>query len=192
MKTSGKEHNKTICNNNQPEMSQTILTTKRLRLEKIGLEHRESIYKLLANPKVHQYFPKVLDKNESEEFFEKIQQRYQADGFCFWAVIRKTDETFMGICGLLSQEIDGKTEIEVGYRLSDEFWKQGYGTEAAWGCILYAKDTLKTASVISLIRAINKPSIRVAKKNGFKLEKETIFHDLPHLIYRLYLNNISS
>ena len=30
-------------------------------------------------------------------------------------------------------------EIEVGYRINDEFWGKGYGTEAAAGCIDYAK-----------------------------------------------------
>ncbi len=168
-------------------MNHTILTTKRLRLEKIGIEHRDELYKLLSNPKVHKFFPKALDENESDEFFEKIQHRYQSDGYGFWAVIRRTDETFIGICGLLSQKIDGKNEIEVGYRISDQFWNQGYGTEAAKGCIMYAKDKLKTPSIISLIRSVNKPSIRVAEKNGFKLEKEAMFQELPHLVYRLYL-----
>jgi len=163
------------------------LTTKRLCLEKIGLKHREELYKLLSNPKVHKFFPNALDKKESEKFFEKIQQRYQSDGYCFWAVIRKRDKTFIGICGLLSQRIDGKDEIELGYRLSDDFWNQGYATEAAKGCIMYARNKLKTSSIISLIRSINKPSIRVAEKNGLKLEKETMFKELPHLVYRLNL-----
>lgn len=169
-------------------MNHTILTTKRLRLEKIGIEHKEEIYKLLSNAKVQTFFPKTLDKKESTDFFEKIQCRYQTDGYCYWAVIRKTDNTFIGICGLLSQIIDGENETEVGYRLSDEFWNQGYGTEAAKGCIIYAKDKLKLPSIISLIQSVNKPSIRVAEKNGFKLEKETIFQELPHFVYRLLLN----
>ena len=142
---------------------------------------------MLSNPEVHKFFPKPLNKIESDEFFEKIQGRYQSDGFCFWAVIRKTDEIFIGICGLLSQAIDGKNEIEVGYRLSNEFWNQGYGTEAAEGCIRYAKEKLKISSIISLIRPVNKQSIRVAEKNGLKFEKEAIFHELPHFVYRLYL-----
>ena len=168
-------------------MNQTILKTKRLCLEKIGSEHRDDLYKLLSNQKVHKFFPKALNKEESREFFEKIQNRYQSDGFCFWAVIRRTDKAFIGICGLLSQTIDGKNEIEVGYRLSDKFWNQGYGTEAAKGCIMYAKDELKIPSIISLIQSVNKPSIRVAEKNGLKIEKETMFQELPHLVYRLYL-----
>ena len=170
------------------KMSKIILETKRLRLERIGFEHKTALYELLANPKVHQFFPKVLDRNEAREFFEKIQDRDRTDGHSFWAVILKSDLSFIGICGLLSQTIDGNKEIEVGYRLSDKYWNHGYGTEAASGCIQYASDTLSVTSIISLIQSVNKPSIRVAEKNGLTFEKETMFQGLPHLVYRLYLN----
>lgn len=168
-------------------MPEIILTTKRLRLEKIGEEQKKDLFKLLSNPKVHKYFPKILDDKEKEEFLEKIQHQYNTIGYCFWAVIRKKDETFLGICGLLSQFIEGKKEVEVGYRLSDEFWGQGYGPEAASGCIDYAKTKLNLSSVISLIRAVNRQSIRVAEKNGLAFEKEVMFHDMPHNLYRLYI-----
>jgi ribosomal-protein-alanine N-acetyltransferase len=129
-----------------------------------------------------------LDRNESVTFFEKIQYRYNVDGYCFWAAIRSTDNVFLGICGLLSQIIDGQKETEVGYRLLDEFWGQGYGTEAAWGCIQYGKKVLNLASIISLIRPVNLSSIRVAQKNGLTLEKETVFQNMRHFVYRINLN----
>jgi len=166
-------------------MSEIILATKRLRLEKIGEEHKKDLFSLLSNPKVHKYFPKTLDDREKEEFFEKIQHQYNTIGYCFWAVIRKKDETFLGICGLLAQVIEEKKEVEVGYRLSDEFWGNGYGPEAALGCIEYAKEKLKVPSIISLIRSVNIQSIRVAEKNGLVFEKEVMFHDMPHNLYRV-------
>jgi [ribosomal protein S5]-alanine N-acetyltransferase len=166
-------------------MSEIILTTKRLRLEKIEEEHKKDLFRLLSNPRVHKYFPKTLDEKEKEEFFEKIQHQYNINGYCFWAVIRVKDEMFLGICGLLSQVVDGQKEVEVGYRLSDEFWGQGYGPEAALGCIDYAKTKLHLSSVISLILSVNRQSIRVAEKNGLVFEKEVIFHDIPHNLYRV-------
>lgn len=166
-------------------MSTTITTTDRLRLEKIDARHKGDLYALLSNPIVHKYFPKILDHHESKAFYEKIQARYKNDGYCFWAVIRKKDNTFLGICGLLSQIIDGRKEVEVGYRISNQYWGQGYGTEAAGGCIDYGREKLKLSSIISLIRPINLPSIRVAEKNGLKLEKETLFHGTLHRVYRI-------
>ena len=156
-------------------MNNIILKTKRLNLEIIDESHYENLYKLLSNEKVHQYFPKALNKVEPKEFYEKIQNRYRDDGYCYWAVIQKDDNKFLGICGVLKHKIDGQVEAEIAYRLFDSFWGKGYGTEAAKGCVEYAKEKLMKKSVISLIRSVNVPSIRVAEKNGFRFEKETTF-----------------
>jgi RimJ/RimL family protein N-acetyltransferase len=166
-------------------MGNIILETERLKLVMIDEDHFDDLYKLLSNEKVHKYFPKALSEIESKEFFEKIRSRYKTDGYSYWAVVRKTDNEFIGICGILDQEIDGQVESEIGYRLLDTFWCNGYGTEAAKGCIDYAKEKLSKKSVISLIRSVNIPSIRVAEKNGFQFEKKTFFHELPHRVYRL-------
>jgi RimJ/RimL family protein N-acetyltransferase len=165
-----------------------ILETKRLILETIEQERFEDLAELLSNTKVHKFFPNTLNKQESEEFLNKVQKRQNEDGVSFWAVIRKIDMKFLGICGLLKQNIDDKDEIEVGYRINDEFWGNGYGTEAAEGCINYAKNKLGLSSVISLILKENKQSIRVAEKNGLILEKESMFHDKIHQVYRIRLN----
>lgn len=164
-----------------------ILQTKRLILETIDEDRIEELSSLLANEKVHKFFPKTLSKKESHEFLEKIEKRQFEDGVSFWGVIRKDDNKFLGICGLLKQTIDGINEIEVGYRISDEFWGKGYGTEAAEGCIQYARDELKLKSIISLILKENTQSIRVAEKNGLKIEKESMFHDQVHQVYRKQL-----
>jgi len=171
----------------QKKMNGIILSTKRLRLESINESHLDDLFNLVSNPKVQKYFPKTLNRKETKEFYERIQNRYNSDGYSFWAVIRKEDSLFLGICGILKQEIDGQVETEVGYRLINKFWGKGYGTEAAEGCVKYAKEKLKKTSVISLIRSVNVPSRRVVEKNGFKLEKETIFDNLPHQVYRLSL-----
>ena len=161
-----------------------VLETERLILEEIGDHRFDDLAKLLANEKVHTYFPKTLNRQEAREFLEKVRRRQSEDGVSFWGVIRKEDDIFLGICGLLKQVIDDQEEIEVGYRLDDQFWGNAYGTEAAKGCMLYAKDQLGLSSIISLIVPENKQSIRVAEKNGLTVEKESMFHGQIHLVYR--------
>lgn len=101
--------------------------------------------------------------------------------------MRKSDMVFLGICGVLKQKIDGKIETEIGYILLDKYWGNGYGVEAAKGCIKYAKEKRNLESVISLIRPQNTPSLKVAEKCGLYFEKETIFQELPHHVYRVKL-----
>ncbi|NLW32242.1 MAG: GNAT family N-acetyltransferase [Fibrobacter sp.] len=164
-----------------------ILETERLIIETIEEERFKELENLLANENVHRFFPKALNRQETQEFLKEVQRRQNEDGMSFWAVIRKDDLRFIGICGLLKQIVDGKTEIEVGYRIDDAFWGKGYGTEAAGGCIKYAKEKQETTSVISLILPQNRQSIRVAEKNGLKLEKESLFHGNMHQVYRIQI-----
>ncbi len=168
-------------------MNNIIFETDRFILEAIQEKHFRDLYKLLSNENVHKYFPKALNENESHEFYDNVQKRYIEDGFCFWAVIRKTDLTFVGICGLIKQIINNQIETEVGYRILDTYWGKGYGTEAANGCIKYAKEKLGKQSIISIIREINNPSLKVAEKNGLIFEAEIVFNNLPHKVYRKLL-----
>jgi RimJ/RimL family protein N-acetyltransferase len=161
-----------------------ILETQRLRLEEITAKHFQGLYRLLSNEVVQKYFPKALNKAETEDFLKKVQKRQKETGLSFWAVIHKKNNSFLGICGLLNQTIEGKEEIEVAYRINNLYWGNGFGTEAASGCQKYAKDILGLESIISLILPENKPSIRVAEKNGLILEKETVFHNRIHHLYR--------
>jgi Acetyltransferase (GNAT) domain len=39
--------------------------------------------------------------------------------------------TLIDYCGFLHQEVDGKSEIEIGYCLDPQFWNRGLATEAA-------------------------------------------------------------
>lgn len=165
-------------------MATIILQTERLRLEVLGEEHFEDLRGLLANKNVHRHFPKVLNRTESREFLEAVQQRFDQSGLSFWAVLRKDDDRFLGICGLLEQQVDNHREIEVGYRILDIFWGEGYGTEAAKGCMEYARTHLGLKSIVSLILEQNTQSIRVAEKNGLQFEKVVKFHGLPHRLYR--------
>ena len=79
-----------------------------------------------------------------------------------------------------------------GYVLAQDAWGQGYATEAARASMQYAFEKLDRARLISLIRAENTPSRRVAERNGLKVEKEAIFHELPHLVYAVHRDSWSA
>lgn len=166
-------------------MSHKIITTKRLFLEKITEKHLDGLYALLSNKEVQKYFPSTLDREETKQFYNKIQSRYREDGFCFLAVIRKEDNEFLGICGLLKQEVENTVKTEIGYRFLDQFWGNGYATEAVRGCVEYVKEREMFDSLIILSLPENVPSINVAKRCGFKYLQNTMFHGLLHEIYMI-------
>ena len=115
----------------------------------------------------------------------KSQERYRRDGYGLFAVVLKSNGQVIGNCGLMRQEIEGESLIEVGYHFRRDHWGRGYATEAARGCMAYAFGHLKADKVVSLILPENLPSRRVAERNGMTVERQVIFHDLPHLMYAM-------
>lgn len=163
-----------------------IAKTERLYLEKIEEKHFDDLAKLLANPRVHKLWPepKTRNREESRKYFEKIQGQYSDIGVSYWAVIRKTDNQFLGICGLLPEEVEGKSVLEVGYRIDDQFWGNGYAPEAALATMNYAHEKLEMNTIISLILPENTQSIRVAEKNGLVPDGEKMHVGMKHIVYR--------
>ena len=100
-------------------------------------------------------------------------------------MVLKTSGEVIGDCGLVTQQIEGRPELEVGYHLRRDQWGHGYATEAARGCMEYAFGTLDAPKVISLIRQENVPSRRVAERNGMKVEREVMYFGLTHLMYAI-------
>ncbi|MGZ4044336.1 MAG: GNAT family N-acetyltransferase [Bacteroidia bacterium] len=126
----------------------------------------------------------LLSPGERSKFWiEKQLKRYADKKFGLQALIDKETGEFIGQCGLLMQEVDGKTEIEVGYHIFRKNWGQGYAPEAAKLFIDYAFKNNITNTIISIIHCQNLKSQRVAEKNGLIKLKQTAWSDLDVTIY---------
>lgn len=120
----------------------------------------------------------------------KQLERYEDKRFGHQALIDKKTKKFIGICGLLTQEIDKKKEIEVGYHILKKFWGQGYATEAAKLFIDYAFKNELANTIVSVIDVENFKSQKVAKKNGLTIDKKTKWLDNEDVfIYRIIKEN---
>lgn len=113
----------------------------------------------------------------------KILEHYKKYGYCFWKLQAKTNGQFIGIAGLLHQDIEGQEETEISYRIIREHWNKGYATEAAQACRKYAQNILGKKRLISLILPKNIASVRVAQKLGAKKEKSVLFTGKEHDVY---------
>jgi len=135
-----------------------------------------------------EFFPNfglTTNSDKAKLWIEKQLARYSDNRFGLQALIDKKSENFIGQCGLVTQEVDGKTEIEVGYHILKQYWGQGYAPEAAKLFIDYAFKNNLTQSVISIIDKRNFKSQRVAEKNGLKIEKEIKWSGMDVYIYRI-------
>ena len=161
----------------------TVLETPRVVLRHYTLDDVDALSEVICDHENMRFFPNRFERKDAVEWIEKNLRRYAEDGVGGWALILKQGGVFGGHCGLAYREIGGARELEVGYTLARHCQGRGIATEAARACMDYAFTQLAVEQVISLIRPDNLPSRRVAERNGMKIEKETDWSGVPHLVY---------
>jgi len=99
----------------------------------------------------------------------RIKKSQEENGFCFWAVERKSDGAFLGYCGFKIAREEGtpiEGDVEIGWRLREEAQGQGYATEAASACLEWAWANLDAKRVISITVPANRASWSVMERVG--------------------------
>jgi ribosomal-protein-alanine N-acetyltransferase len=102
-------------------------------------------------------------------------------GYGLFSVVHKLDGILIGDCGLERMEIG----VELGYDLRRDYWGRGLATEAATAVRDFAFTTLGLDRVVSLIRAGNDRSRRVAEKIGMSLVEEIERNGATYWLYRV-------
>lgn len=78
------------------------------------------------------------------------------------------DDEVVGSIGLV--DIKEKHRAEIGYWLSEKYWNKGIMTEVVKLITKFGFEKLKLKRIEIYVFAFNKASIKVAKKNRYKLE----------------------
>ena len=156
------------------QKNQYIFESERLGFRRWTDADKEPFARMNADPQVMEYFPKPLTREESDRLIERFEQHTEERGFGIWAVERKEDGAFIGYIGLLEVGFDAgfRDAIEIGWRLDNKFWKQGYATEGAKACLSYAFGVLGLTEICSFTAAINGPSETVMQRIGMVKVKD--------------------
>ena len=67
--------------------------------------------------------------------------------------------------------------VDIGWRLKKSTWNQGFATEGAKRCLVYAFEILKLKTIYAIATANNDKSMRVMEKIGMK-KHTTFMHPL--------------
>lgn len=147
--------------------------------------------KFFTYPDAIKLFPDFGLKTPEEKanhWIEKQFNRYQDKKYGMQVLLDKKTGEFIGQCGLLSQEIDGASELEVGYHIFPTYWGKGYAPEAAAEFLKFGFEHNQSESIISIIDTRNKNSQRVADKNKLIQEKSCTWNGLNVYVYRIRKN----
>jgi RimJ/RimL family protein N-acetyltransferase len=147
--------------------------TSRLAFREMTPDDLDDMAALLGDPQVMRYYPHPKTRQEALAWIAWNQRLYREHGFGLWLLTLRATGEFVGDCGLTPQQVDGVTELEVGYHVRAALQGRGLATEAAAACCDYARDVLGVDRLIAIIALGNRPSQRVAEKLGLSLERQT-------------------
>jgi RimJ/RimL family protein N-acetyltransferase len=169
------------------------LETSRLLLRRWQESDREPFYRLNSDPRVMEFFPACLTREESDALVARADAHFETHGFGPCAVeLRQTGE-FAGFIGLMVPRFESWFTpcVEIGWRLGQSHWNQGFATEGAKAVLEYAFGPLGLREVVSFTVPGNLPSRRVMEKLGLVYAGEFDHPELPdghslrrHVLYR--------
>lgn len=174
----------------------TQIKTDRLILRQWRQEDLDPLAKLNVDPRVMEYFPSLLTRDESMARLEVYTQHIRDLGWGLWAVSAPGISDFIGWIGLWPIGFDAHftPATEVGWRLLPEFWGQGYATEGARASLQYGFEVLRLGEIVSITVPANIRSRRVMEKLGMHHDPKDDFdhpklpegHRLKrHVLYRI-------
>lgn len=107
------------------------------------------------------------------------------DKFGFGNCVMGLKETgeLIGSSGL--QPLEDTGEIEVGYNLSEKYWRQGYGFECAYGWLKYGFEHCGLERIVAVSYPENTGSWKIMEKCGMKYEKTEPHYGTECVLYAI-------
>jgi RimJ/RimL family protein N-acetyltransferase len=148
----------------------TVFATSRLRFEPFCDAHLEGLHAINADPDVARYLtkgrPQTLD--ETRAWIERVKARWTAWGFSWWSLIELASGQIVGAGCIQYLTLDPRCELEIGWRIRRDRWRQGFAIEAASRMTTFAFETIGTPTLCAVCHPENLGSIAVMKKLGMR------------------------
>jgi RimJ/RimL family protein N-acetyltransferase len=168
-----------------PHEREMIMSTPRTTLRKFVNDDLDFLAELLGDADVMRFWPKPLDRIESEEWLRRQQQRYVDDGCGYWLVVDSESHDPVGQAGIIMTVVDGERLPALGFMIHRRYWRQGFGIDAAWASVCLARHRRDDEVVYTLIRPENEPSIGLARKLGMKPVRTVMHEGFEHLLFEM-------
>jgi RimJ/RimL family protein N-acetyltransferase len=162
-------------------MAEVVAETERLLLRTWDDDDEFRFYDVMNTAAVMRWLGGPQPREEWSEGYQRLRKYQREFGFTFWIVERKRDREILGFCGLKRANAPGGDsiagEVEIGWRLREDAWGQGYAKEAAIASLDIAFDRFGAPQVVAITAAQNEPSQGLMKRLGMARRQELDFVD---------------
>lgn len=150
-------------------------TTERLTLRRFTEDDLDRLAAMYADPEVTRYVGGLKTREQTAEMFRaRFLDYYERNpGLGIWATHERASGRFVGLH--LLNNIQGETDIQVGYVLVREAWGSGYATEMARALLRYGFESLRLERICAITDLPNVASQNVLLKIGLRRNGERSF-----------------
>jgi ribosomal-protein-alanine N-acetyltransferase len=153
-------------------LKDTVLKTKRLRLEPPNDEYASDIHQYSNEPQFCRYIDS--EPTESVEdaavYLNGLRTDNAASRRRYWVVVENHTQKAVGTLGLIFPFAARHKVAEFGYGFSPSVWGSGYFQEAAKAVFKIAFDEMGLVRIQAIARVDNVAAIRSTQKLGFQNE----------------------
>lgn len=142
------------------------LESTRMHFRLLNMDDIDVVYRQFSDLDMCSFFSEPpCTLNESKEIIEHYQEP-EGKGYLRYGMFHKKTGEFIGTCGF--HYLDKKLkQVELGYDIWKEHWKQGYATEALEQLIPLCFNYLEVECIYILTHPSNTGSIACVKKFYF-------------------------
>lgn len=155
-----------------------ILQTRRLVLRQWQAKDRPLFADMTADVEVMKYFPSTLTPAQSDASIDRFMHSIDTNGWGFWAAELHETQQFIGFIGINDNPtgLPFSPCVDIGWRLSKDFWGQGFASEGAKAALQFAFEIAKLPEIVSMTPKQNKASERVMQKLGLLKQAQNFMH----------------
>lgn len=149
-----------------------VADTGRLAIRRLAEDDAAFILDLLNQPSFLKYIGDkgVRTLEDARDYLRKgPMHSYDRFGFGLYRVSLTSDDTAIGICGLVKR--DALDDVDIGFAFLPAFWSRGYAFEAATAVLAHARGDLGLGRIVAIVSPENDSSIRLLGRLGLRFER---------------------
>ena len=153
------------------DLENRILESKRLYIKPFAPEDFGKLFSLHAHPDVAKTtIDGIQNKEAVQKDLDSFIDHQNEHGYSQWAVYEKNSDAFIGRAGITKRALNKEVGVnsEVRFAFLPDSWGNGYASEVALAIKECARDNLKLKKITASTNPVNKASMRVLEKVGFK------------------------
>ena len=145
-----------------------FIETKRIALRTWHSNDRAVFAAMGRNSNVMEFLGPLLNREQSDAAVNAQIALIEREEPAFWAIERLSDQRFMGFVGVKKINFDAHFTpgYEIGWRLGEDYWGEGYATEGAKAALRYSFSNWPMERIYSFTVPANIRSQAVMRKIG--------------------------